>query len=64
MVRISVPLRAEDYARLSAFAALAGIDRGAAAASMILTGLKGIGIYNRRKVADQANPAGDEVSAD
>lgn len=61
LVRISVPLRAEEYARLSAYAALSGIDRGAAAAAMILAGLKGIVVMDRRKSPGPVNSTGGDI---
>ena len=61
-VRISVPLDAEDHAKLCAAAALQQRDRSALAAEILRDGLKGlVAIFDRRKSAGRVDLADEGI---
>lgn len=60
----SVRLDVGTYARVSAAAALAGMDKSAWMARAIGEALKGVVVIDRRRSADQENPTTQEGSAE
>ena len=62
-VKASVVLDVGTNARLSAAAALEGIDKSAFIARCLTEALKGIVVFDRRKSADGADPSSERRSA-
>jgi hypothetical protein len=63
-VKASVSLDVGTHAKLSAAAALEGVDKSTFMSRCITEALKGIVVFDRRKSADGATSATQEVSAD
>ena len=62
-VMVSVKLDVASNARLSAAAALAGIDKSTFCARAITEALAGIVVFDRRKPDGQLDPSGEEDRA-
>jgi hypothetical protein len=59
-VRIDVP----TYAKISALAALEGIDKSALMCRFITEAVSGIVVFDRRKSDDRVDPSSQETSTD
>jgi hypothetical protein len=62
-VKASVSLDVGTHAKLSAAAALEGVDKSTFMSRCITEALKGIVVFDRRKSADGAGPAVERESA-
>lgn len=62
-IKISVPIDADTYVRLAAAAAMAGRTHGALVADLVVEHVRGLVIFDKRKLAGHGDPSGSEESA-